>query len=178
MAKITPFEAKDTGYSDLTGKFPYPSSRGNEYVLVIYDYDSNAIIAKPIKSKRAADIRDAFIDVVSIFAKRGAKPSIYLLDNEISGKFKKALDKYKLKYQLVPPHQHRQNAAERAIQTWKNHFIAGISSLNPKFPIQEWDRLIDQANITLNLLRNSRINPSLSSYAFLFGVFYWCIRLQ
>lgn len=32
-------------YSDLTGRFPIPSSRGNEYILVAYDYDLNAILA-------------------------------------------------------------------------------------------------------------------------------------
>jgi hypothetical protein len=36
-------------YSDLTGRFPVTSSRGNKYLLVVYDYDSNAIIAEPRK---------------------------------------------------------------------------------------------------------------------------------
>ena len=65
---------------------------------------------------------------------------------------------------------HRRNAAERAIQTFKDHFIAGLASVDPQFPIQEWDRLLPQATITLNLLRNARVNPKLSSYAYLFGV--------
>jgi hypothetical protein len=69
------------------------------------------------------------------------------------------------------PHDHRVNAAERAIRTWKNHFIAGISSTDPRFPIALWDRLIPQAVLTLNLLRTSRINPRLSSHAQLFGMF-------
>ena len=37
--------------------------------------------------------------------------------------------------------------------------------------IREWDRLILQANITLNLLRSSRINPNLLEYTYIFGIF-------
>ena len=37
--------------------------------------------------------------------------------------------------------------------------------------MSEWDRLLQQALITLNLLRSSRANPKLSAYAYLHGVF-------
>jgi hypothetical protein len=37
-------------FSDLTGRFPTTSSRGNKYVLVVYDYDSNAVIGEPMKT--------------------------------------------------------------------------------------------------------------------------------
>ena len=36
-------------YTDLTGKFPYRSSRGNNYIMVAYNYDGNAILAEPVK---------------------------------------------------------------------------------------------------------------------------------
>eukprot|EP00957_Ditylum_brightwellii_P139093 10601766-Ditylum_brightwellii.AAC.1 len=36
---------------------------------------------------------------------------------------------------FTPPDMHRQNAAEKAIQTWKNHFLAGLASLPKDFPI-------------------------------------------
>ena len=37
-----------TAYMDLTGRFPYRSSRGNEYILVRYHYDSNSILVEPL----------------------------------------------------------------------------------------------------------------------------------
>ena len=74
-------------------------------------------------------------------------------------------------YQLVPPGNHRRNAAERAIRTFKNHLIAGLSTADPNFPLNLWDRLLDQAYITLNLLRGSRMNPKLSAYAQIEGEF-------
>ena len=82
-----------------------------------------------------------------------------------------ALHNARLKYQLVPPHIHRANKAERAIQTMKGHLKAGLATVDPDFPIHEWDRLLDQCELTLNLLRASRLNPKLSAWAFLFGEF-------
>ena len=43
---------KDLGYMDLTGRFPYKSSRGNEYILISYNYDGNTILAEPLKIER------------------------------------------------------------------------------------------------------------------------------
>jgi hypothetical protein len=37
-------------YSDQTGRFPVTSSRGNQYIMIVYDYDSTAILAEPIKN--------------------------------------------------------------------------------------------------------------------------------
>ena len=47
-----------------------------------------------------------------------------------------------LTFQLVPPHQHRTNAAVRAITIYKDHLIAGLSSCNTSFLLHLWDRLI------------------------------------
>ena len=44
-----------------------------------------------------------------------------------------------------------------------------MASLDPNYQLSEWDRLVDQANITLNLLFSTRINPKLSSYTYIFG---------
>jgi hypothetical protein len=73
-------------------------------------------------------------------------------------------------YQLVPPHWHRRNAAERAIRTFKEHFVAGLSSVDPSFPMHLWDRLLPQAEITFNLLRTSRLHQQLSAAAHYHGL--------
>ena len=84
---------------------------------------------------------------------------------------KQAFRQHNVDFQRVPAHQHRRNAAERAIQTWKNHFISGLASTDLSFPLHAWDRLLPQCDITLNLLRSSRRQPKLSAYACLFGSF-------
>jgi hypothetical protein len=68
-------------------------------------------------------------------------------------------------YQLVPPHCHQRNDAERSIRTFKEHFVDGLSSFEPSFPMHLWDRLLPQAELTLNLLRTSHMHPQLSSAA-------------
>jgi hypothetical protein len=73
-------------------------------------------------------------------------------------------------YLLVPPPYHRRNTAERAIVTFKEHFVAGLSSVDPDFPMHLWDRLPSQAEITLNLLRISRLHPQLSTAAHFHGL--------
>ena len=47
-------------HSDLTGRFPIPSSRGYHYLLVVYDYDSNSILFTPTKSRKAEELLRAY----------------------------------------------------------------------------------------------------------------------
>jgi hypothetical protein len=42
-------------YTDLTGKFPVRSSKGNSYVMVCYVYDCNYVKAPPMKSRSASE---------------------------------------------------------------------------------------------------------------------------
>ena len=118
-------------YLDLTGRFPYKSSRGNKYFLIVYDYDSNCILSELLKSRQAAGIKRAWLLIHQKLIQPGAAPHLYILDNEASTDLKYSMKKNKLEYQLVPPDQHRRNAAEKAIRTFKNHFLAGFSSLDP-----------------------------------------------
>ncbi len=75
--------------------------------------------------------------------------------------------------QLVEPHNHRVNAAERAIQTWKDAFISALAMTDRDFPIQLWDRLTPQVMNSLNMLRASRVNQSISAYEALYGPYDW-----
>jgi len=63
MAAIVGFSPQPKAYFDLTGRFPYVSSRGNQCLLVVYDYDSNAILVEPHRSRPAAHILDAWLKI-------------------------------------------------------------------------------------------------------------------
>ena len=52
-----------------------------------------------------------------------------------------------------------------------NALLAGLATCDPTFSLKEWDRLLQQVDITINLLRNSRLNPRLSAWVYLFGNF-------
>jgi hypothetical protein len=81
------------------------------------------------------------------------------------------MDEEDIDFQLAPPQVHRQNAAECAIRTFKNHVIAVLCSTNMDFPLNLRDKILPQCLITLDLLRRSRINPQLSSQAHMHGAF-------
>ena len=158
-------------YSDTTGQFLIPSSRGNRYLLIVYHYDSNFIFVEPMPSRTAEQILKAYQKVHQLLTARDMKPQLKIMDNEASIILKEYLRKENVTYQLVPPHVHRRNSAERAIQTFKDHFIAGLCSVDPDFPLHLWDQLLPQALITLNLMRTSRTDPTKSAYAQIYGEF-------
>jgi hypothetical protein len=157
-------------YTDLTGKFPVRSSKGNSYVMFCYVYDCNYVKGIPMKSRSASEWVKAYDHIHQELTARGFKPKLQTLDNEASDALKHFFTANDVEYQLVPPHCHRLNAAERAIRTFKEHFVAGLSSVDPTFPLYLWDRLLPQAEITLNLLRTSRLHQQLSAAAHFHGL--------
>ena len=158
-------------FSDQPGQFLVSSTSGMSYLMIAHCYDSNAIIAEPMPSKTGNSLLNAYTKIHTKLTARGFRPKYQRLDNEISTIFQAFLKQEGIDYQLTPADSHRRNAAKRAIRTWKNHFIAMLCSTDPEFPLKLWDRLLEQAEITLNLLRASRVNPKLSAYAQLFGPF-------
>jgi hypothetical protein len=73
------------------------------------------------------------------------KPKLQTLDNEASAALKHFFTANDVSYQLVLPQCLRRNAAERAIRTFREHFVAGLSSVDPTFPLHLWDILLPQA---------------------------------
>ena len=156
---------------DPIGRFPKRSSRVNECILIGYHFDSNQIRAVPIKNKKCSTIAEAWIQLQSTFQKAGVSPKTYVLDNETSSDLLEASKNKNVDYQLVPPFKYRNNQAERATQTIKVHLKATLAGADPNFPLSEWYMLLTQTNVTLNLLRSSRTNPSLCVCTYTFGEF-------
>ncbi len=73
--------------------------------------------------------------------------------------------------QLVPPHNHRVNAAGRVIATFKEHFIAALATVDAHCPLQLWDEFLPQVELTLNMLRFSRRDPTKSANQEVCGTF-------
>jgi hypothetical protein len=145
------------------------SSKGNKDIMILYDYDSNAILAQPIKDRTAPELLKAFQFMEQELVARGIKPKLMKLDNEASKLLKAYLHQQDITFQLVPPYRHRRNSDERAIRSFKDHLIAGLCSTDKSFPMHLWDRLLPQAVMALNMLRTSRINPKLLAAMHIFG---------
>jgi hypothetical protein len=99
----------------------------------------------------------------------GVNPKMHILDNECSAKFKERIKLNNMKYQLIPPHNHRQNIAEKAIQVFKAHFTSILCNADKLFPLLLWDRLLRQVEHIHNMLWTSRMTPSVSAYVYLWG---------
>jgi hypothetical protein len=164
-------KAQRTLYHDLTGRLPVMSLEGNQYFLVAYDYTLNAILVRPTKDLESATLITAFDSIFTELKNKGFKPQLNITDNQAVAALKDYLAKEQCAWQFVEPNNHRVNAAERAIQTFKNHFISGLCTTDTDFPLQLWDQLAEQAQDTLNLLRTSRHDPSKSAYAALNGAY-------
>jgi hypothetical protein len=156
-------------YTDQTGRFPFVSGKGNKYIMVLYDYDSNSILAKPIKDRTAPELLRAFQFMEQELVARCLEPKPMTLDNEASKLLKDYLYHQDITFQLVPQYSHRRNSAERAIRSFTIHLIAGLCSTDKLFPMHLWYRILPQAVITLNMLRTSRLNPKLSAATHVFG---------
>ena len=92
------------------------------------------------------------------------------MDNEVSEDLKQYFEDSDIQFQLVPPHMHCINAAERDVRNFKNHFIAALCTVDPRLPFYLWDRLLPQVTMTLNMLRRSRLKPWISAYEQVDGI--------
>ena len=91
-------------YTNLTRRFPVQSSRGHKYILVVYNFDSNSIHVKPLKSRHDNVTIKAYEDIYNMLTQQGLKPQLYWLDNETSKALKRFIDEQQTTYQLTPPH--------------------------------------------------------------------------
>ncbi len=87
------------------------------------------------------------------------KCTVNVMDNECSAAVEAYIKSERIGIQLVPPHNHRVNAAERAIATFKEHFIAALATVDAHCPLQLWVEFLPQVELTLNMLRFSRRDP-------------------
>jgi hypothetical protein len=75
-------------FSDQTGRFLVTSSKGNKYVMVVYDYDSAAILAEPIKNRTEIELLRAYSRMHQYLTDRGLKSQLQKLNNECSAALK------------------------------------------------------------------------------------------
>ncbi len=136
-------------------------------------YDLNAIIVRAMPSRTNASMVQAFTEVISILKSGGYYPALNVMDNEYSAAAKKYIWSEAINIQLVPPHNHRANATERAIATFKEHFIAALATVDMLCPLQLWDEFLPQVELTLNMLHFSRQNPKKSANQEVYSSFYF-----
>jgi len=173
----TAYDVRETMFSDQTGQYPTRSQRGNKYIMVMVEIDSNAILVEPMKSRKDAEMIRAYDALLLRLKLAGIVPKKHVLDNEVSENMKTHIrDTCKLNMELVPPGCHRRNAAEVAIRNFKAHFLSVLAGVADDFPPSLWDRLLPQTEITVNLKPNSTVKCY--SECICICTPQWTLRLQ
>ena len=78
-----------------------------------------------------------------------------------------------MNFQLITPNIHRINAPERAIRTFRAHFLAVLSGVAPDFPQFLWDLLLVRTEMKLHFLRQSTFNWTISAWQYFAGPFQY-----
>ena len=143
-------------YTNQMGHFPVQSWFGNKYITVLYDYDSNCILAEPMKNCTDAAMIGAYQTHYNSLVAQGLEPRLQKLDNKASKWLKQFITK--VEFQLVWSADASVQCGRASNLNIQNHFIAGLCSTDKLFPMNLWDQLLPQAVMTLNLLCAPHIN--------------------
>jgi hypothetical protein len=159
-------------FSDQMGKFPIASACQNKYIMVAVELDGNYIDCEPLQSRSAKSLTKAYQAIFQHWKATGViRPNWHILNNKAPEELKQAIRENKYRVELTPVDQHQQNSAKRAIEMFNGHFISVLAGVAEGFPINQWDELLPQTILTLNLLRQSNVAPNISAYAYHHGTF-------
>ena len=112
--------------------------------------NSNAILIEPFQYCHERHHIAAYIRIMTRLCERGHAVDLQVIDNETSKEYHRVITQTrKATLQLVPPDVHRQNSVERAIGTFKVHFLAILAGVDGDLPSYLWDTLLTQTEFTL-----------------------------
>ena len=140
-------------------------------MIVIYNFDSKKILLGKLNNRSEVTIKNSWSLINGTLSNGGVMPKIYILDNESSLGLKAETTKKSIISQSL-----HTSTAEMLLNFPSEPgktFFSGLERTDPKFPASEWDSIIPQAILILNILRNSRVNPKLPAHTYLHGNFYF-----
>ena len=103
--------------------------------------------------------------IMTRLRERGHVVDLQVLENEARKEHRQVITQtWKATFQLLPPDVHHHNTAERAIRTFKAHFLAILAGVGSDLPSSLWDTLLPQTKLTLNLLRQAPLATNMSAW--------------
>ncbi len=85
-------------YNDLTRNFPFMSIDGSVCFFVMYHYEMNAILVKPIANLDDCIIFEAYKDLFETLEAKGYKPKMNVMDNQATKFIKQFLTKKRMQF--------------------------------------------------------------------------------
>ena len=139
--------------------------------MILHDVDSNSSWVEALKDNTGGELILAQARVLERMQKAGIVPKHKILDNHKLAAYEEAIRALGMTFELVLPNNHCCNMAEteKAIQTFKDHFVSVLSRCGPTFPLHLWCQLLPQVEWQLLPLRQSRLHPNLSAYSHIYG---------
>ena len=92
-------------YTNQTRKFLVRLKLRNYYLMVLHNYNANAILAALIIDRKSPILQKAFISLFYLIKQKGYIPTIIQLDNEVFYKYFN-IENLNLKAQLVLPYNY------------------------------------------------------------------------
>ena len=111
----------------------------------MYVYYCNYILTTSMKNISDKDTIRAFTSLTEDLKIQGINPGFHFMYNKSSTTLKMTMNYMNIKYQLVPPSNHRANNTEIDIQTFKKPFIKVMCRVDKDFHIQLWEIFLQQA---------------------------------
>ena len=68
----------------MTGQFPFKLSRGNNYIDLLYDFDSNTILVEAVPNRQTQTMSNAWKKLINHLWARCHEYTHLVLDNELS----------------------------------------------------------------------------------------------
>ena len=138
--------------------------------MIVFHCDSNKILQAPFKTKADKHCLAAYNSIRGRLKSLSHKVDLQILDNESSTEYKRFItEDWGSRYQLVPPDMHSHNVDERAICTFNAHFLITLARTCAQFPICLWYQILEQAELTLNIMREATYDPRESAWEYLHG---------
>ena len=91
--------------------------------MVLYHYNSNAILFRPMKDRSDMEAVQVYSEFYKYLNDQNCTLRLNIMDNEASTAVKRFISSEDTKFQLVEPNNHQVNAAERAIRTFKTTLL-------------------------------------------------------
>ena len=93
------------------------------------------------------------------------------MENETFKDVQNFIEEQQAKVQYTPAYIHRTNIADRSCCTCKNHFTSVRAGAPPSFCMANWCKITEQCDITLNMMLPCTLNPCLSSFEAMEGMY-------
>ena len=94
----------------------------------------------------------------------GTIPKMHALNNKVSKNMKTMIrEEHRMQMELEPPGCDRHNTVEVIIQNLNSHLLSVLAGVADNFPMQVWDRLLSQVEVTIALLQQFNVTPLVSA---------------